>query len=46
LKELLKENHGYSGIKGAILTGVRLKRRINGAFQRAANRRFTAELAK
>jgi hypothetical protein len=32
LKETPKENHGYSGSKGAPSTGVRLKRRIQGVF--------------
>jgi hypothetical protein len=32
LKEGPKENHGYSGSKGAPSTGVRLKRRIQGVF--------------
>jgi hypothetical protein len=40
---MLKENHGYSGLKGAPLTSVRLKRRIQGVFRKAADRRFATE---
>jgi hypothetical protein len=43
LQEALKENHGFSGLKGAPSTGVRLKRRIHGVFRNAANKRFTAK---
>jgi hypothetical protein len=38
LREAPKENHGYSGLKGAPSTGVRLKRRIQGVFRKSCER--------